>query len=286
MAKETREQGRWGLKVLSVLVGAASVVAFLLLHAAMGWLHLLLLPVLLYLLVVLMLGLRARRWSTPTEVTRQRYDRIAPLYDLVEGFAEIRARRWRRELWQRVDGARVLELGVGTGKNLRFYPPDREVVAVDLSPAMLARAQRRAARLGSSARLEVADAQALPYPDASFDTVIGTFVFCSVPDALRGLKEARRVLVPGGRLLLLEHVLSKRPGLRRLMRWLDPLPANLWGAHIDRETVEAVRAAGFTEIEERDLSLDIVKHVVGRGPADEAAPLPSGSEASAGPAGG
>jgi phosphatidylethanolamine/phosphatidyl-N-methylethanolamine N-methyltransferase len=251
-------------KVASVLLGIASVVAFLLLHAAMGWLHLLLLPVVVYLLVVLLLGMRGGKSVSATEVTRRRYDRIAPLYDLVEGVAEVRARGWRRELWERVEGERVLELGVGTGKNLRHHPPAAEVVAIDLSPAMLARAQRRAERLGSRVRLEVADAQALPYADGSFDTVVATFVFCSVPDPLLGLEEARRVLAPGGQLLLLEHVLSHRMGLRRLMRWLDPLSANLWGAHIDRETVATVRSAGFEVVEETDLSLDIVKHIIAR----------------------
>jgi SAM-dependent methyltransferase len=131
---------------------------------------------------------------------------------------------------------------------------------------MLERARRRAARLGSSARLDVADVQALPFPDASFDTAVATFVFCSVPDPVLGLRELRRVLKPGGRLLLLEHVLSERPWLRGLMRRLDPLPYHLWGAHLNRETVQNVRTAGFADVRATDLSFDIVKRIEARAP--------------------
>jgi phosphatidylethanolamine/phosphatidyl-N-methylethanolamine N-methyltransferase len=197
-----------------------------------------------------------------TALVRRRYDRIAPLYDALEWLMERRARRWRRDQWALVQGRRILELGVGTGRNMLHYPRDREVVATDISPRMLARAERRAGRYGVRARLELADAQALPYADASFDTVVATFVFCSVPDPLRGLREALRVLAPGGQLLLVEHVLSRRPLLRRLMRGLDPISLRMSGAHIDRETVENVRHAGFASIETVDLSLDVVKRIV------------------------
>lgn len=201
-----------------------------------------------------------------TELTRQRYDRIAPFYDALEWLMELRFRGWRRRIWSAVGAGRVLELGVGTGKNLEFHPPDADVTAIDLSPGMLARAKRRADRLGLSTPLIVADAQELPFADASFDIVVATFLFCSVPMPLRGLQEARRVLVPGGRLHLLEHVLSTKWPVRNLMRWLDPLPFHIWGAHIDRETVAIVRDAGFQIEREVDLSLDIVKHVVAKQP--------------------
>jgi ubiquinone/menaquinone biosynthesis C-methylase UbiE len=194
-----------------------------------------------------------------TERIRMRYDRIAPLYDRMEAGAERRFRPWRAALWQRVPAGRVLELGVGTGKNFPHYPADTRITAIDFAPRMLAQAQQRARRDNVAVTLLLADAQALPFPDASFDTVAATFVFCSVPDPLLGLREAHRVLVPGGQLLLLEHVLSHKPVLRALMRLMNPLVVRLYGANISRETVASVERAGFRIEYAENLALDIVK---------------------------
>lgn len=202
-----------------------------------------------------------------TALTKRRYDRIAPIYDALEWMMELRARRWRRELWALADGARILEVGVGTGKNLRYHPKEAELVAIDISPRMLQRAEARAAKLESEATLMIADAQALPFEDSCFDTVVSTFVFCSVPDPLIGLREARRVLKPGGQLLLLEHVMSEMVILRTLMRWMDPLTVRIWGAHVNRPTVQNVRNAGFLDVAVTRRSLDIVKQIVARAPA-------------------
>lgn len=208
------------------------------------------------------------RTSEETEIVRRRYDRIAAVYDIFNAAMELGARTWRPDQWSRVEGPRILELGVGTGKNIPFYPAGADVTAIDISQKMIARAARRAAKLGVSVRLELADAQRLPYANGTFDSVVATFLFCSVPDPRAGLAEARRVLKRGGRIHLLEHVLSRRPLLRRLMRWLDPIPFHLWGAHIDRDTVDSVRAAGFVIIQERDLMMDVVKQIEATVPDD------------------
>ena len=204
--------------------------------------------------------------SQATARTRARYDRNAPLYDLMQRGAERRLGRYRPGLWRRVQGPRVLEVGVGTGRNMPFYPDQMAVTAVDLSPRMLERARVRAERLGLAVDLREADAQALPFPAASFDTVIATCVFCSVPDPVLGLCEIRRVLVPGGQLLLLEHVLSKRLRLRRFMQLANPLVVRMCGANIDRETVENVGRAGFTDMRIDALWLDILKQIEARAP--------------------
>ena len=101
-------------------------------------------------------------------------------------------------MWSRLQGQRVLELGVGTGKNIPFYPAGAEVTATDISERMLERAARRAEKLRVSVHFEIADAQQLSYASGSFDCVVATFLFCSVPDPGLGLAEARRVLKPGG----------------------------------------------------------------------------------------
>lgn len=200
-----------------------------------------------------------------TALVRRRYDRLARIYDALQWPMERRAHRWRRQIWEQVKGPEVLEVGAGTGANFEFYRPQLEVTTTDVAPKMLEQARRRAEKLDIEATIEIADAQQLQYPDDRFDTVVATFVFCSVPDPLRGLDELHRVLKPGGQLLMLEHVLTEKPVLRWLMRLVDPLVARVWGAHIARETVDNVRRAGFEEVVDTDLSLDIVKRIEARG---------------------
>ncbi len=167
-----------------------------------------------------------------TRHARSRYNAIAPIYDLMEGLVE--------------QGPKVLELGVGTGKNIPHYPPQVEVVGVDLSERMLERARKVAAEHPDKrVTLLQMDAQQLDFPDEAFDEVVSTFVFCSVPDPVLGLQEALRVTKPGGRLLMLEHMLADPPWLARPMQLLDPLVYWLIGVHIARRTVENVQKAGW-----------------------------------------
>jgi phosphatidylethanolamine/phosphatidyl-N-methylethanolamine N-methyltransferase len=201
-----------------------------------------------------------------TAQTKARYDRNAPLYDLIEGPMELLAfRRWREKLWAQVHGGRVLEVGVGTGKNFSYYPKDAQVTAVDISERMLERARRRAARLGIAVELLQMDAQALALPDHSFDYVVATFVFCSVPDPVLGLSELRRVCKPNGKVLLLEHMRPESPWLARLFDLLNPIAVRLTGANINRQTVENIQRAGLViEHCESLTSKGIVKLIVAR----------------------
>jgi len=210
-----------------------------------------------------------------TAFARRAYDRVAACYDLLELPMEWLAfRRWRRRLWKGVRGPRVLELGVGTGKNIPFYPPDVAVTAIDLSPRMLERARRRAARFPDrSVELLEMDAQALTFPDDTFDDVAATFVFCSVPDPVRGLREALRVTRPGGRLHLLEHMRVRSERIGRWMDRLDPLIYRLTGVHIARRTTENVRKAGWVLEQEVDLAPGgLVRHLVARKPTNQQEP--------------
>jgi ubiquinone/menaquinone biosynthesis C-methylase UbiE len=133
---------------------------------------------------------------------------------------------------------------------------------------LLEQAKRRAEREHVEVDLRLGDAQALPFVDASFDTVIATFVFCSVPDPVQGLREAVRVLVPFGQLLLLEHVLSGNVILRPLMQLANPLMVRMSGANVNRETVKNVERAGFVVQRVDDPWGDIVKFI------EAAKPLP------------
>jgi len=197
---------------------------------------------------------------TESALVRERYDRTARHYDIMTWPMEVMAMdRHRSRLIAEVEGARVLEVGVGTGRNLSLYPDAVQVDAIDFSPRMLERAQRRPPR--TNVRLALMDVQELAWPSETFDTVVSTCVFCSVPDALKGLQEIRRVLRAGGRALFLEHVRPGTPWLAALFDWLDPFVSRR-GPHINRRTMETIRAAGFVVEREENLMSDVLKLVV------------------------
>lgn len=183
------------------------------------------------------------------------YDRMSRPMEHMLGFAQNRARLF--------DGVRgdILELGTGTGRNLPHYPRDAWVLASDISWNMLSQARRTAQALARQMPFALADAEDLPFRDGSFDAVVATGVFCCVPDPVRGFREARRVLKPGGRLLLIEHI---RPQgmLGGLFDLLDPVVSRLMGPHINRNTVESLRAAGLAVVREENLHSGWVKFIV------------------------
>lgn len=197
--------------------------------------------------------------------TRTRYQRISQVYDLMEILPERRYSSWRKRLWSLVRGPEVLEVGVGTGKNIAFYPTGVRVTGVDLTPGMLDRARKRAARLNREVTLLLGDAQNLDLRDASFDSIVATFVFCSVSDPVLGLQELGRVIKPDGQILLLEHVRSEKPVVGELMDILNPPLVRVTGANINRQTVENVRHSGLLIERVEDLGLgDIFKLIVAR----------------------
>ena len=204
-----------------------------------------------------------------TETTRRRYQRIAPVYDFMEALVERRFLDWRQRLWSLAQGPSVLEVGVGTGKNMPFYPAGISINGIDLTPAMLERARNRLQNIGLQDRvtLQLGDVQALDFPDASFDTAVATFVFCSVPNPVLGLREMKRVIKPGGRVMLQEHMRSPSSVVAALMDLLNPLVVRLMGANINRRTVENVQKAGLELEQVEDLGMGgVFKLIVARAP--------------------
>lgn len=199
-----------------------------------------------------------------TRIARRRYDRIAPFYDVIEGMAESRYSHWRALLWSKVEGKRILEVGAGTGKNFPYYPDNVEITAIDFSDRMLGRARKKAETKGLKVHLKVMDVQSLAFDDNYFDTVVASFVFCSVPDPVWSLREVERVCKPGGKVVLLEHVLSANRVLAWLMNLFDRVTVRLMGPHINRPTVENVAKSGLRVEKVTDLAFGIFKLIEAR----------------------
>ncbi len=196
---------------------------------------------------------------------RKRYDRIAPYFEGMEAVVEgLVFKSWRKKLWDQVEGHHILEVGVGTGKNFDYYPKDARMTAIDFSEQMLKQATLKRDRKNTVVNLELMDIQSLCFADNSFDTVICSFVFCSVPMPVKGLKELYRVCKPGGQVLLLEHVLSSNPVLAAVMNLLNPVIVGLFGANINRNTVKNVKACAFTSVHVDERSGDIIKLIEAR----------------------
>jgi phosphatidylethanolamine/phosphatidyl-N-methylethanolamine N-methyltransferase len=174
------------------------------------------------------------------------YNFSAPFYDFLLGITEeARFSGWRKLLWSKVEGERILEVGVGTGLSFPFYPVGAKITAIDFSRNMLKRAEIKAQRAKIEVELKLMDIQKMTFVDNSFDAVVASLVFCAVPDPRRGFEEIRRVVRSGRQVILLEHVLSDNNTLAPLMKAIDfPLGA-LTGEHISRRTVEAVQRNGF-----------------------------------------
>lgn len=195
---------------------------------------------------------------------KRTYDHIARIYDLLDlPFEYRRYRPIRRILFEGVHGA-VLDAGVGTGRNMPHYPPESEVVGIDVSPRMLAQASKRKACLGIAAELRRMDATATDFPDGRFDHVVATFLFCVLndEDQLPALRELRRVCNPGGDIRLLEYAYSRDPLKRFVMRLWAPWVRLVYGASFDRNTERYLDAAGLELTEERFLYHDIIKLLV------------------------
>lgn len=204
--------------------------------------------------------------SEPVLSTFKRYQRIAPIYDLLDlPFEYGRYRRIRRLLFQGLSG-RLLDAGVGTGRNFPFYPPGSTVVGIDISPAMLARAERRRKSAAAEVELRQMDVTRLDFADRTFDGAVATFLFCVLPDELQvpALKELGRVVKTGGPVRLLEYVRPQQIVRRALARLWEPWIAWAYGASFDRRTEQHVPEAGLALVDARFVVDELVRLISAR----------------------
>lgn len=203
----------------------------------------------------------------PTVRARRVWEAMAPRYDRdIRFFEKVQFGGGREWVCSRATGE-VLEVAIGTGRNLPFYPAEVTVTGVDLSPAMLDIARTRAAELGREVKLREADAEDLPFADGSFDTVVCTLSLCTIPDHARAIAEMARVLRPGGRLLLLDHIGSRWWPVWAVQRLIDVLTVRTAGEYQTRRPAPMLAAAGLQIVESQQLKLGTVERVHARKPS-------------------
>jgi ubiquinone/menaquinone biosynthesis C-methylase UbiE len=188
---------------------------------------------------------------------REKWDRASLTYDLFTRGQDRRHGPTKQRLFAKIRG-RTLLVAAGTGNDLKHLPPGSDVVAIDISPRMLAKARAKAGRQAGAFRLLLMDTERLAFADDSFDTALTVCTFCSVPHPVQGLKEIHRVLKPGGRLLMFEHVRSKIGPFAFFLDLMTGLTRR-FGPDLNRDTVGNVRLAGFRVHREENVYLDIVK---------------------------
>ncbi|WP_440952318.1 class I SAM-dependent methyltransferase [Methanococcoides sp. FTZ1] len=200
-----------------------------------------------------------------TKEVLSRYNRYSHVYDLFEGIMENLAfKAWRPEVFSKVEG-RCLEVGFGTGKNFKYYPKNRDVrmVAIDLSPGMAAKSAKRAT--GVDVDLILMDAQHLAFKDNVFDTVVMTFVMCSIPDPVKGIEECVRVCKPEGKIINLEHVRAGNRLIAFVQDLMNPITNGIFGFNINRDTRDNIEKGAARVIEDRHMTItDIFRLFVSR----------------------
>jgi ubiquinone/menaquinone biosynthesis C-methylase UbiE len=209
----------------------------------------------------------SRDTATETERVRRIQDKEAQHYDRqISFFERILFGGGREWVCSKAEGE-VLELAAGTARNLEHYPRGVEITAVELSPRMITIGRKRAEELGREADLRIGDVQDLDFPDESFDTVVCTLGLCTIPDPRKAISEGHRVLRPGGKLILLEHVRSPSLPVRAIERALEPLSVRFQADHLTREPLDYLEAEGF-EVERLERSKwGIVERVLARRPS-------------------
>jgi len=197
--------------------------------------------------------------------TYKKYDRFSKFYDRFEGPVEKnKFGKWREMVFQMIPpGSALLEVGIGTGKNIQHYGKDIHVVGIDFSKGMLDKAREKTkGHLEKDVKLIQMDVANLDFPDDHFDFVVSTFVFCTVPNPVRGVKEIKRVLKTGGKAIFLEHMRSAMWYNNLILYAMSGISIPLIGTSMVRKTKLTIQQSGLQVIEEKNLFSDIVKFLV------------------------
>jgi ubiquinone/menaquinone biosynthesis C-methylase UbiE len=203
------------------------------------------------------------------ELRRRKYAKEAPKYDKEMDFFERLLFGTEHRGWACSQAiGDTLEVAIGTGLNLIHYPADVRLTGIDFSPEMLVLAKSRAKKLGRPIELKEGDAQDLPFADCSFDTVVCTYALCSVPDEARAISEMKRVLKPGGRLILVDHVRSTVKPIFWLQRLYEFIPSRTKGEYMTRRPALHVTAANFDIQARNRLRAGIVERLMASKPSD------------------
>lgn len=195
---------------------------------------------------------------------KNHYDRISNWYEILDWSLErFRYRKLRPIVWSHAQG-KILDLGVGTGLNIPYYPLASEVIGVDLSEGMLRKARARAADLAVQVKLFQMDATDLKFEDGTFNSVVSTFLFCVLPNESqpKAIAEIYRILVPGGRLILMEYVYSQKFWRRLWMKALAPWVRWVYRAGFDRRTLEFLKLGNWEILTDSFIYQDTIRLIV------------------------
>lgn len=197
-------------------------------------------------------------------VTKAKWDKAAANFDLMAGYGpEKRWEPFKRDLFSKMGEGRILFLAIGTGLDVPFFPPQRNITGIDISDAMIEQSRKRVSKYDGEIELAQMDVHDMPYEPGTFDQVFTSCTFCSVPRPIEGLEALRRVLKPGGELHMFEHTGSRYFPFSLMMNLMTPLSRRV-GPEMNRTTVENVVAAGFALENVDHVFLDVVKTISAR----------------------
>jgi len=195
--------------------------------------------------------------SNRSEVIKNRYNRISYVYNWMD---QMIRDKWRKQLLSDLHGE-ILEVGIGTGAKLPYYPGHIRLTGIDFSRGMLNYAHKQVEHMLLPLILREMDAQEMAFEDNTFDFVVATCVYCSVPDPVQGMKEMRRVCKPDGKILLLEHMRSDNAILGKAMDVMNPIVVGTYGANINRRTMQNIKRAGLKVVNEERLLGSIMRRL-------------------------